>query len=157
MNFANGPHRLIKFMSLYYILSLDLKQPTLTASVCRDENLGEIPANKSAAAAKASTSSHTISSSLDTADTFHTASSPCSVAGEHDPVSCDAKRPSVQQTNAASMGHVVAYVGSDDSDELSSTEDSCLRAAVGSTNVTDSLLFNIHYHHYLPCNCIPTN
>jgi hypothetical protein len=153
MNFANGPHRLIKFMSLYYILSLDLKQPTLTTSACSDENLGEIPVNKSAAAAKASTSSHTISSSLDTADTFHTACSLCSVAGEHDPVTCEAKRPSIQQENAA----VVACVGPDDSDELSSTEDSCLRAAVGSTNVTDSLLFNIHYHHYLPCNCIPTN
>jgi hypothetical protein len=109
----------------------------LATSVYND-NSGEVPANKSATAAKASASSCTISSSLDTADTFHTALSPCSVEGEHDVVNSDAKRPSVQQANATSVRHVVAHVGSDDSDEVSSIEDSYLRAAVGSNGVVNS-------------------
>lgn len=119
-------------------MSLDLKQPTQTASVCRDDNSGEVPANALAAAAKASESSYTISSSIDTAETFHTASSPCSVVGECDAVNGEVKRPSAQQANAGSARHVVACVGSDDSDELSSTEDNDLRAAVGSNGVVNS-------------------
>lgn len=119
-------------------MSLDLKRPTQTASVRRDDNSGEVPANALAAAAKASESSYTISSSFDTAETFHTASSPCSVVGECEAVIGEVKRPSVQQANAASVGHVVACVGSDDSDELSSTEDNYLRAAVDSNGVVNS-------------------
>ncbi|XP_023721823.1 kinesin-like protein Klp98A isoform X2 [Cryptotermes secundus] len=119
-------------------MSLDLKQPTQTASVHRDDNSGEVQANSLAAAAKASESSYTISSSFDTAETFHTASSPCSVVGECHAVIGEAKRPSAQQANAGSVGHVVASVGSDDSDELSSTEDNYLRAAVGSNGVVNS-------------------
>lgn len=100
-------------------------------------NSGEVPVNKSAAAAKASASSCTISSSLDTADTFHTALSPCSVEGERD-VNSDTKRLSVQQADAGSARQLVAHVGSDDSDEVSSIEDSYLRAAAGSNGIVNS-------------------
>ena len=92
-----------------------------------------MPSNKLATAARASASAHTMSSSLDTADTFHTASSPCSVLGEHDAVNVEAKWPSVDQGSTGSMSHVVAHVGCIDSDELSSAEDSYKRAAADSS------------------------
>jgi hypothetical protein len=101
------------------------------------DNSDEVTVNKSTAA-KASASSCTISSSLDTADTFHTAVSPCSIEGEHDDVNSEAKRSSVQQANSSCVRHVVTHAGSDDSDELSSIEDNCLRAAVGSSEVVNS-------------------
>jgi hypothetical protein len=119
-------------------MSLDLKQSTQTAKVCRDDNSGDVPANALAGAAKASESSYAISSSFDTAETFHTASSPCSIAGECEAVNGEVRRPSVQQASAGSVGQVVACVGSDDSDELSSTEDNCLRVAVGSNGIVNS-------------------
>lgn len=92
-----------------------------------------MPSNKLATVARASASSYTMSSSLDTADTFHTASSPCSVLGEHDAVNVEAKWPSVDQGRTGSMSHVVASVGFIDSDELSSAEDSYKRAAADSS------------------------
>jgi hypothetical protein len=95
-----------------------------------------VPAN--VLAGEASESSYAISSSFDTAETFHTASSPCSIAGECAPVNFEVKRSSVQQVNAGSVGQLVACVGCDDTDELSSTEDSYLRAAVGSNGVVNS-------------------
>lgn len=94
---------------------------------------GEVPSNKLATAARASASSYTMSCSLDTADTFHTASSPCSMLGEHDTVNVEAKWPSVVQGSTGSMSHVVACVGCIDSDELSSAEDSYKRAAADSS------------------------
>jgi hypothetical protein len=125
-------------MFVYGSMSLDLKQSTQTAKERGDDDSGEVPANALAGAAKASESSYAISSSFDTAETFHTASSPCSVAGECEAVNGEVRRPSVQQANAASVGQVVASVGSDDSDELSSTEDNCLRAAVGTNGIVNS-------------------
>ena len=111
-------------------LSLDLPRPTVAAS--------EIPSNKLATAARASASSYTMSSSLDTADTFHTASSPCSVLGEHDAVNGGAKGPNVDQGSTGSMNHVGACVGCIDSDELSSAEDSYNRAAADSSGIIHS-------------------
>jgi hypothetical protein len=119
-------------------MSLDLKRSTQTVNVCRDDNSGEVPANALAGAAKAPGSSYAISSSFDTAETFHTASSPCSVAGECEAVNGEVRRPSVQQANVGSVGQVLACVGFDDSDELSSTEENCLRAAVGSNGIVNS-------------------
>lgn len=92
-----------------------------------------MPSNKLVTAAQASSSSYTMSGSLDTADTFHTASSPCSVLGEHDAVNVEAKWPSVDQGSPGSMSHVETSVGFIDSDELSSAEDSYKRAAVDSS------------------------
>jgi hypothetical protein len=60
------------------------------------------------------------------------------VAGECDAVNGEVKRPSVQQPNAGTVRHIVACVGSDDSDELSSTEGNYFRAAVGSNGVVNS-------------------
>ncbi|XP_069675474.1 kinesin-like protein Klp98A isoform X2 [Periplaneta americana] len=112
-------------------LSLDLKRPTLMTSAVRSETeSAEMHANPAAATLKASASSYTVSSSLDTADTFHTASSPCSVMAEHETTSGEAKRPGGHQ--AAGVKQV-----SDDSDELSSTDDSYLRTALGSNGVVN--------------------
>lgn len=88
-----------------------------------------MPSNKLVTAAQASASSYSMSGSLETADTFHTASSPCSVLGEHDAVNVEAKWPSVDQGSTGSMSHVEASAGFVDSDELSSAEDSYKRAA----------------------------
>ena len=117
-------------ISFYGSLSLDLRRPTLAAS--------EIPSNKLATAARASASSYTVSGSLDTADTFHTASSPCSVLGEPEAVNGEAKGPSVDQGNAGSLCHVVPCAGLVGNDELSSAEDSYKKAAVDSSGVIHS-------------------
>ncbi|KAJ9577313.1 hypothetical protein L9F63_006152 [Diploptera punctata] len=86
-------------------LSLDLKRPTLTSS---EDTSSSVPLNPPAAVLKVS-----VSSSL---DTFHTAASPCSPAGDQVALNGDSKI-------------TVCRVGSDDSDELSSTEDSYLRTS----------------------------
>lgn len=83
-------------------------------------------------------SSYALSSSLDTGDTFHTASSPCSVLGEHEALNGEAKGPGVEQGSAGSMRHVTACVGSVNSDELSSSEDSYMRAAADSGGIIHS-------------------
>jgi hypothetical protein len=93
---------------------------------------GEFPSNKLATAAQPSACSYTMSSSLDTADTFHTASSPCTELGEHYAVNGEAKGPSVDQGSTGSMNHVVACIGCIDSDQLSSDEDSYKRVAMDS-------------------------
>jgi hypothetical protein len=129
--------KLIQFISLYCSLSLDLKRPVLATNVYSD-NSGDVLASKSATATKTSASSYTLSSSLDTADTFHTALSPCSVEGEHDVINIATKRPSVRQAETTNARHVAAHVGSDDSDELSSNEDSYLKVAVGGSGIVNS-------------------
>ena len=100
---------MLKVISVYS-LSLDLKQPTVAGS---EDTSSSAPLNPPAAVLEASVSSHTVSSSL---DTFHTATSPCSAAGDQEAVNGDTK-------------HAVRRQGSDDSDELSSTEDSYLRSS----------------------------
>ena len=91
---------------MFHSLSLDLKRPAAAAG--SGNTSSSVPLN--APPAVLEMSSHTVSSSQ---DTFHTATSPCS------PVADSTK----------------CRGGSDDSDELSSTEDSYLRS--GGVNISE--------------------